>query len=114
MPRDTYVNSIIPPWSIDKIGYIGRHLSIKMSSFLRAFEDLEGLPGTTWHRLYKQPSTALAVFRRMLPHLGAQWLTETYVMELTDSSSKAFRHGTTVHQPSVTGDGFGSLGTTGA
>ncbi len=85
-----------------------------MSSFLRAFEDLEGLPGTTWHRLYKQPSTALAVFRRMLPHLGAQPLNKSSVMELIDGFSKEFRYGVTVHQPSVTGDGSRSLGTTGA
>lgn len=93
---------------------MGRHLSIKMSSFLRAFEDLEGLPGTTWHRLYKQPSTALAVFRRMLPHLGAQPLTEIDVTDLTDGFSEEFRYGATVHQPSATGDGSRSLGTTGA
>lgn len=83
-----------------------------MSSFLRAFEDLEGLPGTTWHRLYKQPSTALAVFRRMLPHLGAQPLIDNYVLEPTDSLSKEFRHGATVRQPSFTGNGSRSLGTT--
>ena len=41
-----------------------------MSSTSRSFEYLEGLPGTTFNRLYKQPSTALAIFRRMLPHLG--------------------------------------------
>ena len=40
------------------------------ASSLRSFEYLEGLPGTTFNRLYKQPSTALAIFRRMLPHLG--------------------------------------------
>lgn len=83
-----------------------------MSSFLRAFEDLEGLPGTTWHRLYKQPSTALAVFRRMLPHLGAQPLIVIYVIELTDSFSKEFRHGATVYQPSFTGNRSRSVGAT--
>ncbi|KAI0025987.1 RNA polymerase II transcription factor B subunit 2-like protein [Xylariomycetidae sp. FL0641] len=31
---------------------------------------LEQLPGTTFRRLYQQPSTAFAVFRRMLPHLA--------------------------------------------
>ncbi|KAI9673441.1 MAG: RNA polymerase II transcription factor B 52 kDa subunit [Caeruleum heppii] len=36
----------------------------------RAFEYLEELPGTGFRRLYKQPSTALAIFRRMLPHLA--------------------------------------------
>lgn len=34
------------------------------------FEYMEKLPGVTFKRLYEQPSTALAVFRRMLPHLG--------------------------------------------
>ena len=48
-----------------------RYAVDKMSvSSLRSFEYLEGLPGTTFKRLYKQPSTALAIFRRMLPHLG--------------------------------------------
>ncbi len=36
----------------------------------RALDYLEGLPGTTFTRLYQQPSTALAIFRRMLPHLA--------------------------------------------
>lgn len=33
-------------------------------------EYLEKLPGTTFRKLYQQPSTAFAIFRRMLPHLG--------------------------------------------
>jgi transcription initiation factor TFIIH subunit 4 len=36
----------------------------------RALDYLEGLPGTTFTKLYQQPSTALAIFRRMLPHLA--------------------------------------------
>lgn len=36
----------------------------------RPLEYLEGRPGTTFLKLYQQPSTALAIFRRMLPHLG--------------------------------------------
>ena len=36
----------------------------------RALEYLEGLSGATFSRLYTQPSTALAIFRRMLPHLA--------------------------------------------
>lgn len=36
----------------------------------RALEYLEALPGTTFTKLYQQPSTALAIFRRMLPHLA--------------------------------------------
>lgn len=31
---------------------------------------LEQLQGTTFRRLYQQPSTTFAIFRRMLPHLG--------------------------------------------
>ena len=36
----------------------------------RALEYLEELPAMTFTKLYQQPSTALAVFRRMLPHLA--------------------------------------------
>ncbi|KAJ5096198.1 Transcription factor Tfb2 [Penicillium alfredii] len=36
----------------------------------RPLEYLEGLPGTTFYKLYQQPSTALAIFRRMLPDLA--------------------------------------------
>jgi len=43
-------------------------------STLASFEYLERLPGTTFRRLYQQPSTALAIFRRMLPHLGTTLL----------------------------------------
>ncbi|KAL9104748.1 MAG: hypothetical protein Q9163_000360 [Psora crenata] len=43
-------------------------------SSLRSFEYLEGLPGTTFNRLYKQPSTALAIFRRMLTHLAKSFV----------------------------------------
>ncbi|KAG9238623.1 RNA polymerase II transcription factor-like protein B subunit 2 [Amylocarpus encephaloides] len=39
-------------------------------SSLASFEYLERLPGTAFKKLYQQPSTALAVFRRMVPHLG--------------------------------------------
>jgi len=31
---------------------------------------LEKLPGTTFRKLYQQPSSAFAIFRRMLPPLG--------------------------------------------
>ncbi|PLB37279.1 TFIIH/NER complex subunit TFB2 [Aspergillus candidus] len=36
----------------------------------RPFDYLEGLPGTVFFKLYQQPSTALAIFRRMLPDLA--------------------------------------------
>jgi len=39
-------------------------------SSLASFEYLEKLPGTTFSKLYEQPATSLAIFRRMLPHLG--------------------------------------------
>jgi len=41
------------------------------SSSTQALEYLEGLPLATHKKLYEQPSTVLAVFRCMLPHLGA-------------------------------------------
>lgn len=37
---------------------------------LQLGEYLEKLPGTTFRKLYQQPSTAFAIFRRMLPQLG--------------------------------------------
>ncbi|KAL8729933.1 MAG: hypothetical protein Q9166_004378 [cf. Caloplaca sp. 2 TL-2023] len=43
-------------------------------SSVRSFEYLESLPGTVFNRLYKQPSTALAIFRRMLPHLAKSFV----------------------------------------
>ncbi|TVY52107.1 General transcription and DNA repair factor IIH subunit TFB2 [Lachnellula cervina] len=46
-------------------------------SSLASFEYLEALPGTTFRRLYLQPSTTLAIFRRMLPHLA-----KTFVMSM--------------------------------
>ena len=55
-----------------------KRLFPKMSvSTLRSLEYLEQLPGTTFNRLYQQPSTALAVFRRFLPHLA-----KTFVMQM--------------------------------
>ncbi|KZF22771.1 putative TFIIH and nucleotide excision repair factor 3 complexes subunit [Xylona heveae TC161] len=44
------------------------------TSSLRSFEYLESLPGTVFKRLYRQPSTALAIFRRMLPHLAKSFV----------------------------------------
>ncbi|EER42767.1 TFIIH basal transcription factor complex p52 subunit [Histoplasma capsulatum H143] len=40
------------------------------ASSSRSMEYLESLPGTVFRRLYQQPSTALAIFRRMLPYLA--------------------------------------------
>lgn len=39
-------------------------------SSLTLSDYLEKLPGTTFRRLYQQPSTAFAIFRRMLPNLA--------------------------------------------
>ncbi|KAL2215696.1 putative TFIIH and nucleotide excision repair factor 3 complexes subunit [Thermoascus aurantiacus ATCC 26904] len=36
----------------------------------RTLDYLESLPGTVFYKLYQQPSTALAIFRRMLPDLA--------------------------------------------
>lgn len=47
------------------------------SASQRALDYLEQLPGTTFTKLYTQPSTSLAIFRRMLPHLA-----KTIVMAL--------------------------------
>lgn len=55
----------------------------------RSFEYLEQLPGLTFQKLYQQPSTALAIFRRMLPDLGAlnkgSWVNEFLVLIVTIS-----------------------------
>lgn len=40
------------------------------TSSSQALDYLEGLSGAIHKRLYQQPSAVLAVFRRMLPHLG--------------------------------------------
>ncbi|KAF8427842.1 transcription factor Tfb2-domain-containing protein [Tirmania nivea] len=45
-----------------------------MSGTLRSFEYLEGLPQTVFRRLYQQPCTTLAIFRRMLPHLAKSFV----------------------------------------
>lgn len=79
------------------------------ASSLRSFEYLEGLPGTTFNRLYKQPSTALAIFRRMLPHLGK--LTSSDSSTIVDLGSQELRDGVAVHKPPHARDGSGSMGT---
>lgn len=45
-------------------------MSVSQAPSLQLAEYLEKLPGTTFRKLYQQPSTAFAIFRRMLPHLG--------------------------------------------
>jgi len=53
----------------------------------RPFDFLEGLPGTVFYKLYQQPSTALAIFRRMLPDLGmfAMRLQRSKVEDIDES-----------------------------
>ncbi|EQK99781.1 Transcription factor Tfb2 [Ophiocordyceps sinensis CO18] len=52
-------------------------MSVGPTQSLQLAEYLEKLPGTTFRKLYQQPSTAFAIFRRMLPHLA-----KTFVMRI--------------------------------
>ena len=45
-------------------------MSVSGTPALTLVEYLERLQGTTFRKLYQQPSTAFAIFRRMLTHLG--------------------------------------------
>lgn len=56
-------------------------MSVSPAPSLQLAEYLEKLPGTTFRKLYQQPSTAFAIFRRMLPHLGMH----AYLMLLGDA-----------------------------
>jgi hypothetical protein len=53
------------------------------SSSIQALEYLQGLPLQTHKKLYEAPSTVLAVFRCMLPHLGALHINHTPCAKLT-------------------------------
>lgn len=55
------------------------------SSSIQALEYLQGLPLQTHRKLYEAPSTVLAVFRCMLPHLGALITTYNVRLKLIDS-----------------------------
>lgn len=62
-------------WPANQLGYFhsgaSTALEAKMSvASQRVLEYLEAQPGLIFNKLYQQPSTALAIFRRMLPHLG--------------------------------------------
>lgn len=75
------------------------------ASSSQALEYLEGLPGTIHKRLYQQPSAVLAVFRRMLPHLG-RW-PSTCACGMADTTphySEDHRHGHALHDRPVPGD----------
>lgn len=65
----------------------------------RPLEYLEGLPGATFLQLYKQPSTALAIFRRMLPDLGI-WSSPNFGPDRQTNcqDSKMFRDGPAVSE----------------
>lgn len=56
-------------------------------SATRALDYLESLPGLTFAKLYAQPSTALAVFRRMLPHLAKTIVMSMLYLPTTLSAS---------------------------
>jgi transcription initiation factor TFIIH subunit 4 len=43
---------------------------MSFTALQRALGYLKGLPGTTFTKLYQQPSTALVVFRRIPPYLA--------------------------------------------
>jgi transcription initiation factor TFIIH subunit 4 len=45
-------------------------MAVSQAPSLQLAEYLEKLPNVTFRKLYQQPSTAFAIFRRMLPHLG--------------------------------------------
>lgn len=47
-------------------------MSVGMGQSLQLADYLEKLPGTTFRKLYQQPSTAFSIFRRMLPSLGTE------------------------------------------
>lgn len=64
-----------------------------------SFEYLERLPGTSFARLYEQPSTALAIFRRMLPHLGESSRCTTWVKLML--SSENLRYVIAIHEQAI-------------
>jgi hypothetical protein len=66
------------------------------SSSIQALEYLQGLPLQTHRKLYEAPSTVLAVFRCMLPHLGAKSSLMLPGYRLI-KSSKVDCHGYAVH-----------------
>ena len=67
-----------------------------MSSSLRIIDYLETLPGVTKNQLYRQPSTVLAVFRRIQSHLGMRQVLIRSVA-VTDKCSEKFGYGFAVH-----------------
>lgn len=78
----------------------------------RPFEYLESLAGTVFYKLYQQPSTALAIFRRMLPDLGmCRMCIHHPSASSTDCvTSKMLCHGTSLPEGSAPRGGSGGLG----
>ena len=58
-------------------------MSVSPAPSLQLDEYLNKLPGTTFRKLYQQPSTAFAIFRRMLPHLGTIEASEPCCVRMT-------------------------------
>jgi hypothetical protein len=80
-------------------------------SSLRLFEFLEAQPGLFFNKLYQQPSTALAIFRRMLPHMGwSDPFSRIRGAELTLRNSQNPGDVHAVPVPSTAGRGSGVLG----
>jgi hypothetical protein len=76
-----FIDDLHPHPSPDSNG-----MAAKMASS-RSFDYLESLPGTVFYKLYQQPATALAIFRRMLPDLGM--LTSRLVRALLRNQQNA-------------------------
>ncbi|KAL1311280.1 hypothetical protein AAFC00_001466 [Neodothiora populina] len=53
----------------------------------RVLDYLEAQPGIIFNKLYQQPSTALAIFRRMLPHLAKNMVMAMLYMPIPLSAS---------------------------
>lgn len=83
-----------------------------MSSSLRIIDYLETLPGVTKNQLYKQPSTVLAVFRRIQSHLGMRQVLIRSV-GVTDKCSEKSGYGSAVHGQAHPSDRLGFMGATG-
>jgi hypothetical protein len=85
------------------------------ASTSQALDYLEQLPGATHKKLYQQPSTALAVFRCMLPHLG-KYMSEGLPAELFINalfySSENYRNGYALYDWAISSQRFGRLDTT--
>ncbi|CAI4213448.1 unnamed protein product [Parascedosporium putredinis] len=66
---------------------------------LQLGEYLEKLPGTTFRKLYQQPSTAFAIFRRMLPNLGMRPVSPLLWLQRSSLSVLRSLHIITISAP---------------